>query len=132
MIDLGRVIPIALQGRGNMGSVTDAGSLARAWLPGKFGLLYANYSFSGGSLSATLTIKCDHRKGAIFDRTIHTLAALGTGGTAFASFRVQETELQHYLFFEDTETGQQDVVVSLWTDPDGATDWAIEYGLYQV
>jgi len=133
VIELARVIPIALQGRGNMGSVTDAASVARARLAnGTYGLLYVNVSFSGGSGSATMTIKLDHRKGPVFDRTIHTLAAVGTGGTAFQSFRVPEDELQNYLCFTDQETKEQDVIVSLWTDPDGATDWALEYGLYQV
>jgi hypothetical protein len=87
-------------------------------------------TFAGGSGSATLSLKVDHRSGPSFDRTVYSFPAVGTGG-ANIEFRIDADERDTFLFFYDYQLLVRDELVLIWTDPDGgkATTWAVSADL---
>jgi len=125
---------INLSGRGDMGSLTNRMVVPRLFLPVDIYALQAlRVTFAGGSGSALLQLKVDHRFGSSFDRTIYELAGAGSAGKN-VEFRVEESERDTYLFYWDEERFIRDELVILWTDPDGSklTTWGISAELLRV
>jgi len=115
-------------GVGDMGDVTDLNSVARFWLKdgGKFVLIWAKVKFSGGTGSATLTLKSDHRDvNELYDfDEVSGWVSMGTDGTPKLDWLVPVEEYPRYVY----QAG--DVLVWDWTNPDAANmRWTIEMGL---
>jgi len=128
-------MPIAqtfnISGRGDMGSLVDRLVPPRFSLPiSVYSLSALRVTFAGGSGSATLRLKVDHRSGPSFDRTVQEFAGVGTGGTGI-EFRIDEDERDSFLFFFDSERLIRDELVLIWTDPDAGklTTWAVSADL---
>lgn len=122
------IVTIRQSGSGNMGSVTDALSVARASLPSPtYALKSLRVTFTAGTSSATLSLKRDSGYGTIYDTTLRTFLGVGNGGDS-VNFRVPDAELADYLFRTDPVTRMKDVAVLEWTDP-GTSSWLIEWGL---
>ncbi len=121
----GDMQPQAASGIGNMGDVTDVGSVARFSLPGteRYNLAVIRGTFTGGSGTADCVIKLDNSKlSGLFDHTLFTIK--GVGSTKPLHFRVSDDELDRWEF------GGDDVIVLEWTNPDpGNMVWAVEVGL---
>ncbi len=120
-------------GTGNMGDVTDATSICRFALPDaeRYHVVTVRMLFTGGSLSADLVLRVDHRLGPNFDFKPETWEATGTGGKAIIEYRVAEDELYHLIFLRDQATGIQDAAVFEWTNPN-TQRWAMEVGMINV
>ena len=113
-------------GTGDMGSVTTKTSVARFGLDGKFVLIWLKVNFSGGTGSATLTLKIDHHdESGLFDfDEAAPWASMGADATADLDWRVPVEEYPRYVYQE------RDVLVFDWTNPDaGNMRWMIEVGL---
>ncbi len=119
-------------GQGDMGDVSDKASPARFRLRDAVKKGYVLVSFkvhvSGGSGTATLTLRVDHAKGSNFDVVeATTLNPIGTGagGKTDHTWVVPRDEYPHYSWSQESE------LVAVWTDPDGskATRWGIEIKL---
>lgn len=122
------IVPMRATGVGDMGSVTNENSVARFSLPGggKFVLIWAKVQFTGGTGSATLTLKSDHREtNALYDfDEAEGFASMGTDVTARLDWRIPVEEYPRFVY----QPG--DVLVWTWTNPDAANmRWAIEMGL---
>lgn len=122
------IVTLRATGVGDMGSVTDENSVARFSLPGggKFVLIWAKVQFSGGTGSATLTLKSDHRDtSGLYDfDEVTGWEGMGTDGTTKLDWLVPVEEYPRYIY----QAG--DVLVWDWTNPDAANmRWAIEMGL---
>lgn len=118
---------INLSGRGDMGSLTDRMVPPRFYLPVfTYTISALRVTFAGGSGSATLQLKLDHRMGPSFDRVVFDFAGVGTGGKN-VEFRIGEDQRDTYLFFFDLERLMRDELVLIWTDPDAGklTTWAV-------
>lgn len=116
-------------GTGDMATVTDAQPAPRFGLNEPFLLLFLRAWFTGGSGSATMTLKqkaIDEPSG-FFDNDLVQFKESGTEIEAFQDFRVQADELYHWRF------NAGDWIVPEWTNPDSGTmRWAIEVGLAPV
>ena len=122
-----------LSGRGDMGSLTDRMVAPRfSLLAEVYSLAALRVTFAGGSGSANLQLKVDHRFGPSFDRTIFEFPGVGTGGKN-VEFRVEDSERNTYLFYADNERMLRDELVLIWTDPDAGklTTWAVSAELVQ-
>lgn len=124
---------ITLSGRGDMGSLTDTMAPPRFSLRKNYRLVSLRVKFYSGSGSATLTIKVDHRNGALFDRTLWSFDLVGSGGSD-VDFRVTQDERDTFTFYLNEELATRDEIVLTWTDPDGskATQWAVDAELDEV
>ena len=124
---------IELSGRGDMGSLTDRLKPPRFFLPGRYMLASLRVVFGGGSGSATMTLKVDHRKGPSFDRTVFTWPGVGTGG-AGVDFRIDADQRDQFIFYPDSELMTRDELVLIWTDPDAGdlTNWNVSAELVEV
>ena len=113
-------------GTGNMGDVTDRTSQARFWLDAdRYALCWLRARFTGGTGSATLTLKLDHRDDIeVYDFTLRDWETMGTSGDAWLYSRITADELFHWTF------QRGDIIVFEWTNPDPAVmRWALEVGL---
>jgi len=122
-------------GTGDMGDVTDQSSIARFSMPGvdKYVLAVIRGLFTGGSGSAELVVRTDHRRGPNFDFTPVTFERMGTDDNDRLEYRVPEKDLFHMVYFRHDATRIQDAIVLEWTNPDaGNMRWAIEVGLIDV
>ena len=120
----GDVVPFGATGTGNMGDVTNDRSTTRFSLSTKFVLVYVVAKFSGGTSSAKMTLKRDHRDtSGLFDFTEFEWADnVGTDGEAIVSTRIPIDEYPRYVY----QPG--DVLVLEWTNPN-TQRWAVEVGL---
>lgn len=122
-------------GTGDMGDVTDRASVARFALPGaqRFMLAVVRMLFTGGSGSAELFVRTDHRHGPAFDFKPVRFAGMGTSSNDRLEYRVPEDELFHHLYLTDDSTGAQDSIAIEWANPDaGNMRWSVEVGLIDV
>lgn len=122
------IVTYRATGVGDMGSVTDENSVARFSLAGggKFVLIWVKVQFSGGTGSASLTLKSDHRDtNTLYDfDEAAPWTGMGTDGTTKLDWFVPVEEYPRYVY----QPG--DVLVWTWTNPDAASmRWAIEVGL---
>ena len=120
----GDVVPFRATGTGNMGDVTDDRSRARFSLPTKFVLVYLLARFTGGSGSATMTLRRDHRDiSGLYDFVeFKWPTTVGTDGEDNISTRIPIDEYPRYVY----QAG--DVLVLDWTNPN-TQRWAVEVGL---
>ena len=119
----GDVVPFRATGTGNMGDVTNDRSTARFSLPTKFVLVYLAARFTGGTSSATMTLRRDHRDlSGFYDFAEFTWLGVGTDGEANISTRIPIDEYPRYVY----QPG--DVLVLEWTNPN-TQRWAVEVGL---
>ena len=122
-------------GTGDMGDVTDVSSVARFSLPGveRYVLATLRALFTGGSSSADMVLRVDHRHGPNYHFKPVTFEGVGTSGTTIVEYRVPEDEMYHLIFLRDLATGMLDVAVLEWTNPDAIKmRWAVEVGLIDV
>ncbi|KKN11045.1 hypothetical protein LCGC14_1030460 [marine sediment metagenome] len=122
------IITVRATGVGDMGSVTDENSVARFSLPGggKFVLIWAKVKFTGGTGSAALTLKSDHREtNSLYDfDEAAAWTGMGTDETPKLDWLIPVEEYPRYVY----QAG--DVLVWTWTNPDAANmRWTIEMGL---
>lgn len=125
-IDPNSVQKFRAKGVGNMGDVTDETSICRFALPEKFVLAYVKAKFTGGSSSATVTMKSDDRgQDTDYDFVEEQWEKMGTSGTgskSFLKFRIRGDELHNYVY----EAG--DELVFEYTNPN-TIRWSLEVGL---
>ena len=124
----GTIIRLLGTGTQDMGDVTDRTSVARFRLTGPYTLLFVRALFTGGSGSATMTMKLDRLGDELdlYDFTEDTWLTLGVGGSAISAVRmvVPIDELPIYTYPPDHE------LVFEWPNPNSGTmRWALELGL---
>ena len=115
-------------GTQSMGNVTKRTSVARFGLKVPYTLMFVRALFTGGSGSATMTMKLDRLGDELdlYDFTEDTWLTLGVGGSAISTVRmvVPADEWPIYTYPADHE------LVFEWANPNSGTmRWALEVGL---
>lgn len=121
------IIMLRASGVGDMGDVTNIGSVARFALDDvdSYVLAWVRALFVGGTGSATMTLKLDHcDPTGHYDFALRDWPTMGTSGIAWVFSRVPADELFHW------KINKGGILVFEWTNPDaGNMRWSLEIGL---
>ena len=116
----------AINGTGNIAVTIER----PAEIPGDYVLVQLQVTMvvgAGSGGTATMTLSVDDWRGTAHDKDWMEIASLGTGAGNFANLRITDEELKHFrLTCDPSNLYSCDRLVLAWTDPDGATEWAIK------